>query len=413
MSRRATAKGGAMTVRGCGRTGQAGAGSWPQALTVCLALVLPTGAALGADHPSPPAAPVVGTLVAGTRPVTQTRQFTGRVQAIDSVALIPRVTAFLDERLFKEGSEVHKGDLLYKLEQGPFQANVLTQQGAVAQARANTVNSGIQLQRQKNLESSPAFAKENFDNAVASARGNVGGLLSAQGNLQYAQIQLDYTEIRAPIDGRITATAVNPGNVVSPNSGALATIVSQDPMYVVFPAATRDLLTMRSSFASQGGLGAAKLTFTLADGSIYDQTGKLDYVAPTVAQNTDTLNLRATVANPLRGAAGSGTGSRALFDGEFVTVTVGDPQPQTQLVVPRAAVLADQQGAYLYGVDDKSDATRIDITLGNEDGTDVVVTKGLKDGQTFIADGIQRVHLGQKVDAKPMQKDNTAPAAHG
>lgn len=394
--------------------GQRTASGWLPSAIACWALAASAGPALAADPaPASRPAPVVGTLVAGTRPVTQTRQFTGRVQAIDSVALIPRVTAYLDERLFKEGSEVHKGDLLYKLEQGPFQANVLTQQGAVAQAKATTVNSGIQLQRQKNLQNSPAFAKENFDNAVASARGNVGALLSAQGNLQYAQIQLDYTEIRAPIDGRITATAVNPGNVVSPNSGALATIVSQDPMYVLFPVATRDLLAMRSSFANQGGLGAAKLTFTLADGSTYDQTGKLDYVAPTVATNTDTLNLRATVPNPLHGAAESGTGSRTLFDGEFVTVTVGDPQPQTQLVVPRAAVLADQQGTYVYGVDDKGDATRIDITLGDEDGTDVVVRKGLKPGQTFIADGIQRVHLGQKVDAKPMSRDNNAPAAHG
>ena len=342
--------------------------------------------------------PVVGVGEVHSQPVTSTSQYVGRVQAIDSVALVARVTAFLDQRLFVEGADVKKGQLLYVLEQGPFQAQVLAQQGNLAEAQANVTNAGVNFQRQKALLNTPAGQKQAFDNALATARGNAGNVLTAQGNLQAAQINLGYTEIRSPVDGRITATTVNQGNVVSPTSGTLATIVTQDPMYVSFPVATRDVVTLQKKYASSGGLGSAKIGLQLTNGDSYDQTGKLDYVSPTVAANTDTITLRATVPNPERdGGDKGGVSTRLLVNGAFVTVLISDPHPVNSLVVPRAAVLSDQQGDYVFVLDAQNHAQRANIKLGDTIEANQVVTSGLTEGQRIIVDGVQRVHAGAEV----------------
>ena len=382
--------------------------SRPSARALALAALLPLGlslvaavgrtvigAAVAAPAGAPPP-PAVGVMAVHSQPVTSSAQYIGRIQAIDRVALVPRVTAYLDRRLFEEGAEVKKGDLLYVLEQGPFQAQVLAQQGALAQAQANVVNARVNFQRQAELLRTPAGQKQAYDNASETAQSGAANVLTAQGNLQSAQIQLGYTEIRAPVDGRITSTAVNEGNVVSTSSGALATIVTQDPMYVVFPAATRDVLALQRKYQDSGGLGQAAVKLTLGDGSSYDHDGHLDYVSPTVANETDTITLRATVANPQRGhgAGGNGLTSRELVDGEFVTVTLQDPHPVQHLVIPRAAVLSDQQGDYAFTVDAQHHARRVNLKLGDIVGTESVVLSGLTEGEGVIVDGLQRVHDG-------------------
>ena len=374
---------------------------------LCLAALLSAGGIVGVSivtEAAPPAAgapppPPVGVEPVRMQAVTSSAEYIGRIAAIDRVALVARVTAYLDKRLFDEGSEVKKGDLLYVLEQGPFQAEVLAQQGALAQAQSTVVNARINFQRQAELLRTPAGQKQAYDNAQASAQGGAANVLTAQGNLQSAQIQLGYTEIRAPVDGRISATSVNQGNVVSPSSGTLATIVTQDPMYVTFPVATRDLLTLQKKYAAVGGLGQAAIKLTLSDGTPYDQVGKLDYVSPTVATQTDTITLRATVANPKRGAASSSDGvtTRELVDGEFATVTIQDPHPVQQMVIPRAAVLSDQQGNYVFSPDAQNKVIRADLKLGETVGTDVVVLSGLRQGEQVVVDGIQRLHAGETV----------------
>ncbi len=364
----------------------------PAVLLACAALGATTGRA--AAQGAPPA-PAVGVAEVSAKPVTSTNQYVGRIQAIDSVALVARVTAFLEQRLFTEGADVKKGQLLYVLEQGPFQAQVLAQQGNLDQAQANVKNASVNFQRQKALLNTPAGQKQAFDNALATARGNAGNVLTAQGNLQAAQINLAYTEIRAPVDGRITQTAVNEGNVVSPTSGTLATIVTQDPMYVEFPVASRDVVTLQKKYAPSGGLGSAKVKLQLTNGDTYDRDGKLDYVSPTVSANTDTITLRATIANPERGGGDQGgVGTRQLVNGEFVTVLISDPHPVMSLIVPSSAVLSDQQGDYVFTVDAQNKAHRSNIKLGTLQGSQQVVDSGLKDGDHVIVDGVQRVHAG-------------------
>ena len=364
-------------------------------LAACAVAAVP-GRASAQGAPGGP--PLVGVAQVHTRPVTSTGEYIGRIQAIDRVALIARVTAYLEQRLFTEGADVKKGQLLYVLEQGPFQAQVLAQQGNLAGAQANVVNASVNFQRQKTLLNTPAGQKQAFDNALATQRGNAGAVLTAQGNLQVAQINLAYTEIRAPIDGRITETVVNQGNVVSPTSGTLATIVSQDPMYVEFPVASRDVVSLQKKYASVGGLGAAKVGLQLTNGDSYDQTGKLDYVSPTVSTNTDTITLRATVPNPERdGGDQGGVSTRQLVDGAFVTVLISDPHPVTEMVIARSAVLSDQQGDYVYKLDANNVAQRANVKLGETIEADQVIQSGLAVGDHVVVDGVQRVHAGAAV----------------
>ena len=361
-------------------------------------LLLATSALRGADAQVKAKPPAVGTMTVHREPVIQTSEYIGRIQAIDSVALIARVTGYLEQRLFTEGSEVKKGQLLYVIEQPPYQAQVEADQGALAQAQANSAYAQAQFERQANLLHTPAGQKSSYDQTLASARADQAAITSAEATLKTAAINLDYTEIRAPVDGRITSTSVNPGNVVTPSSGTLATIVTQDPMYIVFPVAERDVEALEKRYSHSGGLAAAHIKVRLTSGQVYDQEGKLDYVSPVVSNSTDTITLRATVPNPVRTTtATSGTGDRTLVSGQFVTALIQAPQPISLITIPQSAVLSDQQGSYVFTVGADDIAHRTDIHTGEQTGTNIAVLSGLDDGATIVTDGIQRVRNGGKV----------------
>jgi membrane fusion protein (multidrug efflux system) len=321
------------------------------------------------------------------------------VQATDRVDIVARVTAFIQERHFTEGAEVHQGDLLYRLERPPFEADVQAKQAAVAQQAALLRNAAITLNRAQTLLSTPAGQRSTVDDAQAQQASLAAQLMSAQAQLKSSQINLDYTEIHAPISGKIGRTALTIGNVVSPSSGALVTIVSQDPMYVLFPISARAALDLRDRYADKGGFKAVRVKIRLPEGGIYAQTGQLDYVDPSIATNTDTLMLRARFPNPLGTAEQSSF--RVLVDGEFVTAIVEGVEPVLALGIPRASVLTDQQGSYVYvvGPDKKVEQRR--ITLGQSTPATAVVLDGLKDGETVVADGIQRVRPGIVVNPAP------------
>src|SRR5271170_4020668 len=239
-------------------------------LRLIVALLFAAVAAAPTTAQQPPARPpAVGVAKVQLQPITPSSEFTGRIQAIDRVNLVARVTAFLDKRFFTEGAEVKKGDLLYRLEQGPFQADLQAKQAAIAQFNAQLQNAAITLVRQRTLLSSPAGQQSAVDLALANQQALQAQVLGAQAQLRQSQINLDYTEIRAPVDGKIGRTAVTPGNVVTPNSGTLTTIVSQDPMYVVFPVSVREGLILRDRYAARGGFRAVVIRIKLPTGRLY------------------------------------------------------------------------------------------------------------------------------------------------
>jgi membrane fusion protein (multidrug efflux system) len=370
---------------------------------VLLLLVVTAPPVSAEAQPAPAGPPAVGVVRAERQQITQTDEFIGRIQSIGRVALVARVSAYLEKRLFVEGSEVKKGDLLYLLEQPPFQAQVDADKANVEQLEAQHTYAEKQLERAQYLLKTPAGQQQQVDQEISNERSLAAQVASAKAQLETAQINLGYTEIRAPIDGKISATDVTEGNVVSPTSGTLANLVSQDPMYVNFPVSVRAGLDLRNRYqAKGGGFSAVVLKLRLPDGRIYDQDGKLDYVSPTVATNTDTITVRGVFPNPLLpGIQANAPAPRELFDGEFVTVLQEGVEPISVLAIPRAAVLSDQQGDYVYVVDAQNNAQRRPIQLGQSTPSTAVVSNGLKEGELVISEGLQRVRPGEVVSPGP------------
>src|SRR5260370_10144327 len=245
------------------------------------------------------------------------------------------------------------------------------------------------------------------DRALATQRTVAAQLKSAQAQLETSQINLDYTEIHSPIDGRIGRTSVTIGNAVGPTSGTLTMVVSQDPMYVVFPIPTRRALALRAEYVDKGGFAALKIRVRLPDGRLYGETGKLDFVNNTIAQDTDTLLLRGTIANPvLRSEPLRGTKVRELVADEFVTVLLESVQPRQVIAVPQAALLADQQGTYVYVGDEHNVARQRRVRLGQSTPETAAVVDCLTEGEPMRVDGLHRVRPNSPVAPEP-----AAPAA--
>jgi membrane fusion protein (multidrug efflux system) len=370
-------------------------------LLTAVALAIGAPAATRAQ-PAPSGPPAVGVVEAIKRPITETSEFLGRIEAINRVSVVARVTAFLEKRLFDEGAEIKTGSELYRLERGPFEADLASKQAQVAQLQATLENARLTTERARILLSGPAGQQSTYDAAIATQRSLEAQVQSAQAQVQSSQINLNYTEIRSPIDGKIGRTAVTEGNVVSPGSGVLTTIVSQDPMYVSFPVSVRAALELRERYATRGGFNAVVIKIRLPDGRLYGQTGQLNFVDNTVAQSTETIAVRGAIPNPtLHDPSTTGGPVRELIDGQFVTVMLEGVQPVEVLAIPRSAVLSDQQGDYVFtvGADNKAEQRR--IQLGQSTPTVAAVIHGLALGDKVIVEGLQRVRPGQPVSPGP------------
>jgi len=210
----------------------------------------------------------------------------------------------------------------------------------------------------------------------------------AQAKLDTANINLGYTDIVSPIAGKIGRTNITKGNVVSPQSGTLTTIVSQDPMYVLFPVSQADISHARNSGLD---IEAIKVTLRFADGKTYGPVGKIDFVNVTVDRATDTVQVRAVFPNP----------SGALIDGQLWEVNLEAGKPEEQVVVPQAALLTDQQGVYVFVVEDGKVAVRR-IKTGGASGEDIIVTEGLSGGEPVIVQGLESLRPGMEVRATPV-----------
>jgi len=347
------------------------------------ACILLTGYEAAAAQGAPP--PAVTVTPVASREVTATGDFIGRVVAIDKVDVVARVSGFINERNFSEGQQVKTGDLLFSIEPDTYKAAVDQQNANLAKAKATEVNANLQLQRGQDLVRNQNIPQSEVDQRAANAQAAHADVMQAQALLEQARINLGYTEIRSPVDGRIGLANFTVGNLVSPSSGPLATIVSQDPMWVTFPVSQRDFLTLKVNPKD------LKVKIRFADGTTYNQVGTINFIDVSVDRATDTVLVRATMPNP----------DGALIDGQLVTVVLETEQPQEKVTVPQAALIADQEGTYVFVVDDGKAAIRR-IKPGGEIGPDVIVNDGLKGGEQVIVEGIQSVRPGQPVQAAPM-----------
>jgi len=350
-----------------------------------VAMLIFTTAAAWSQNPAPAR---VGTVLAEQRPITRSVEFVGRIEAVERVDIRARVTGYLEAVLFKEGETVKEGAPLFRIEHGPFNAAVQQAQGALYRAQADYANATAQAQRAEELVKTAVTSLSERDRKVAEQKKAQGDVVTADANLKTAQINLTYTEINAPITGMVGRTSVTKGNVVGPDSGVLTTIVSQNPMYVVFPVSQRAFLRLQGERAQAGEHLVVKVAFS--DGQVYDQPGKINFVDVTVDRATDSVTVRAAMPNP----AGK------LIDGQLVRVLVQGEKPDMQILIPQSALVADQQGVYVFVVEDGKAVVRR-IKPGGENGAETVVQSGLKPGEQVIVDGMESLRPGAPVAATP------------
>jgi membrane fusion protein (multidrug efflux system) len=340
--------------------------------------------------PVPPPPPSVGVQPAALKGVSRSYEFVGRIKAVETVELRARVEGFLEKVLFREGQDVKTGDLLYQIEKVQFQAQVDQAKANLAAAQAKAVNAQLQFNRSAELVRNQNIPQATVDQNKANLESAKAEILQDQAVLTQAQVSLGYTDITAPIDGRIGRTTYTQGNLVNPASGVLATIVSQDPIYVLFPVSVRQLDEIRKSRQQEDGrLIKIEIVVRLANGDDYPLPGVWNYTDPQVDQQTDTLVMRATLPNP----------NRLLIDGQFVTVQIRERKEQQRLVIPQAALQVDQAGYYALVVTDDKKVEMRRLTTGPNQDTDVVINAGLKPGEKVIVDGVQKVRPGQTVQS--------------
>ena len=351
----------------------------------------------------PPPPPSVGVVPAAVKGVSQAYDFVGRIKAIDTVQLRARVEGFLEKVLFREGDDVKAGQLLYQIEKDQFQAQVEQAKANVAAAQATELNAQLQYDRSLALVKNQNIPQATVDQNRANLDSAKASILQTQAALDQAQINLSYTDVKSPIEGRVGITIYTEGNLVNASSGVLDTIVSQDPIYVLFPVSVRQLEEIRAARQQENGsLIKIEILVRLANGKNYPHPGVWNYTDPQVDQTTDTVTMRATLPNP----------ERQLIDGQFVTVEVKERQEQPRLVVPQAALQVDQAGYYVLvvGADRKVEQRR--VQTGPTQDTDIVIQSGVKAGDQVIVDGVQKVRPGQVVQVAS-EAPKTAPGAGG
>ena len=359
------------------------------------AAVLAFGLPSAHAQQSAPAAIPVGVVKAERAAITRFGSFAGRVKAINRAEVRARVTGHLEAELFKEGDMVREGAPLYRLDQGPFKAAVEQTEGILERSKRAGALTQVELRRAEDLLSKHQGTAVARDQALAADQQARAGIMAAEASLAAARLDLSLTNIVSPIEGRIGNSKVTTGNVIGPGSGVLTTIVSQDPMYVVFPVSEGEIMSARKAGRRPGVEDFKEFTvhLRLADGSPYDQVGSLNFVDLAIDRATGTVLARASVPNP----------KGILRDGERVDVELELAGPQEKMMVPQSALVADQEGICLLVVENGKAIVRR-VELGEKSGTGVVIEHGLAGGEWVIVEPRQGVRPGAPVQARPVQR---------
>ncbi len=337
------------------------------------------------------AAPATSVVVAPVilQNVAPTTTYTGRVQAIQSVALTARIQAFVEKIDFQEGGLVKAGQTLFQLQAGPYQAALDGAQAALAKAQATEKNAELTFDRDSQLVHTNVISQSTLDSETAVRDGAAADVLSARANLETAVINFSYTTVVTPIDGRIGRATFTIGNLVGSTSGALATVVQVDPIRVVFSVADSAVVgALQKTGKSQAQLNSrVTLRLQLSNGEPYTLTGKVEFIDNQVDPQTGTVAVWGLFTNP----------EGLLIPGGFVTVEVRATKPEERPLVPVQSIENDASGSFVLLVDKDGRVRQQDISVGAQIGESSVVTAGLQGGEEVIVQGFQKVTAGQAV----------------
>ena len=321
-------------------------------------------------------------------PDHRVKTYPGRVVPIQRVDVIPQVSGEILEVCFSDGAQVKEGDVLYRLDQVKYQAAVKNAESKLAECKANASYAALSYERHKKLLETRAVSLDAVDNALSQRDSSRAALAAAQADLISAKDDLKHCTITAPITGKIGTTAKTKGNYVTSGSGVLVSIVQRDPIRVRFSISNRELLELFYG-KWKTSRDNAEITLTLADGKTRMTGGQAEYMENSADELTDTVQIFARFDNP----------DFLLKVGGTVEVTVLAKAGVMRPAIPPTAVLQDTQGPYVWVLDDAGKASRRTIARGDLVGDWMFVEKGLKLGETVVADGAHRVRRGDVVKA--------------
>jgi membrane fusion protein (multidrug efflux system) len=363
-------------------------------LTGLAAIVVATLlAGCGAQQPPAPPPPAVGVVVLKSESVTLLRELPGRISAVETSDVRPQIGGVIKRRLFTEGSIVHAGQLLYEIEDAPYRAALGSARGGLARAQAAIYSTRLQAERYRGLVGINAVSKQESDNADAAAQQARADVASQQAAVQTAQVNLDFTRIRAPISGRIGRSLFTPGALVQAGQASpLATIQRTDKVYVDVTQSAAQILDLKDSLRAGGvtrnDADGARVQLLLPNGKVYPIEGRLQFSEVTVDPTTGAVTLRATFPNP----------DGLLLPGLYVRAKLVEGIRQQAIMAPQQGISHDPRGratAMVVNAGNKVEP-RV-VTTDRAVGDKWVVTSGLKPGDRLIVEGLVNLQPGTVV----------------
>jgi membrane fusion protein (multidrug efflux system) len=340
----------------------------------------------------------VGVVAMHPETLPLTRDLVGRLSAFRSADVRARVPGVLVKRVYREGSDVKEGDLMYEIDPAPLKAALDASAATLAQAQATYTNNHIAAERARELVPKGFVSKSDVDNAEAAERTAAAAVKQAQANVESAKINLGYASVRAPISGRAGKQQVTEGALVGQGDATLLTTIDQiDPIYVNFTLNVSDLEDMRRANATGRATLAetdkAEIRLSLPNGTEYGEKGVLDFSDTTVDPATGAVSLRGQIPNP----------DRRLLPGMYVTIRATLGQQHAVFNVPQAALQRDATGPYVLVVGGDGNVARKDVVTDVAQDGNWIVTSGVAAGDQVIVSGIQRAKVGQPANGTPWQ----------
>ena len=314
------------------------------------------------------------------------RSFVAKIEAQDKVSLKARVQGFLQERLFKEGDLVTKGQPLFVIEKVNFEAAVREAEANVAKAAAQVKNKKAQYERAQTLYKTKDVSESKLDEDEAFYSSAQASLAEAEAKLDLAKKDLEYTTIVSPMDGKIGESVYSVGELIGPNSGTLAEIVAVNPIDAVFSISENELLALRKNFENSGSI---EVRFIMSDGAIYPEKGQINFIDVALDEAMNTLKIKASFPNPLN----------QLISGQYGRVLIKSDKAVQAIIIPMKAVQQDMQGTYVYVVNQEHKIEKRSVVRGVElEGFKVEIVSGLNVGDIIVTEGFQKIQPQMNVD---------------
>lgn len=348
------------------------------------------------DKPTPVEKAVPGVMVtkASIQSIKETADFIARTEAVNDVNIRSRVQGYLLERRFIEGDDVDIGEVLFVIDPETYTAAVAQGNATVEKMKSEVARTGSDLEKYEKLYKTKTISEQDILKARSEKSEADANLEAARAQLTIAQSDLQHTEIKAPIRGRIGRSLVSAGNLVDTSSGALARLVELDPIYVSFGVSERNLISLKKMGQEQGrdqsDVPDIEVTLRLPNDEMYPISGELDFVDNVVDSSTGTVRVRAKFSNP----------DKLLVPGLFVHALIGRHSKTDALVIPEQAIQEDQGGKFVMVVDAENKVDIRRVKPGQAENGWLKINEGLEDGERVVVEGVQKIRPGMTVTTK-------------